>query len=214
MSQHGWVGPDVTPRVLAGLRASRGLRWRLAVALLSIAIVSTTLAACAITDAPRPAARGDVRPGGPGRSEPLSVSEAVPDFAAPGVRGDPVRWREREGSPTVLVVWAAWCPHCQRLLPPLARVAREFPAVRVVTITTSIGRHAGPSPEEYLERHGLSFPVALDDADNTLARALGVFRYPTVYWVGRDGRVRGVSQGEASEAALRSAFSRLLSGTP
>jgi thiol-disulfide isomerase/thioredoxin len=111
------------------------------------------------------------------------------------------------------VVWASWCPHCQRLLPPLARVAREFPAVRVVTVTTSIGRHGGPSPEEYLERQGLSFPVALDDADNTLARALGVLRYPTVYWVGRDGRVRGVTEGEAGEVALRDAFA-LLAGTP
>ena len=141
------------------------------------------------------------------------MSEAVPDFVAPGVRGGLVRWREREGAPTVLVVWAAWCPHCQRLLPPLARVAREFPAIRVVTVTTSIGRYDGPTPEEYLEQHGLSFPAALDDADNTLARALGVFRYPTVYWVGRDGRVRGVSEGEASEAALRNAFSQL-SGSP
>jgi hypothetical protein len=33
-------------------------------------------------------------------------------------------------------------------------------------------------------------PVALDDADNRLACALGVYRYPTVYWVARAGRVR------------------------
>ena len=143
---------------------------------------------------------------------PTTRCRTSPRRWAPGVRGGLVRWRERQDSPTVLVVWAAWCPHCQRLLPPLARVAREFPAVRVVTVTTSIGRHGGPSPEEYLERHGLSFPVALDDADNTLARALGVLRYPTVYWVGRDGRVRGVTEGEAGEVALRDAFA-LLAGT-
>ena len=147
------------------------------------------------------------RPGEGHRAGPLAVGEAVPDFVAPALGGGLVRWRDREGSPTVLVVWAAWCPHCQRLLPPLARVAGEFPAVRVLTVTTSIGRYGGPSPEEFVERHGLSFPVALDDSDNTLARSLGVFRYPTVYWVGRDGGVRGVTEGEAGEAALRYAFS-------
>jgi hypothetical protein len=81
-------------------------------------------------------------------------------------------------------------------------------------VTTSIGRYGGPTPREFVEQHGLSFPVALDDVDNTLARALGVLRYPTVYWVGRDGRVRGVSEGEASDAALRHAFELLLAGIP
>jgi thiol-disulfide isomerase/thioredoxin len=133
---------------------------------------------------------------------------------APGLGGGFVRWRDRDGSATVLVVWAAWCPYCQRLLPPLARVARDFPTVHVLTVTTSIGRFARPSPREFVEQHGLSFAVALDDADNTLARALGVSRYPTVYWVGRDGTVRGVSAGEASDAALRHAFATLLAGTP
>ena len=44
-----------------------------------------------------------------------------------------------------------------------------------------------------------------------LAGALGVLRYPTVYRVGCDGQVHGVSESEASEAALRDALS-LLSG--
>jgi hypothetical protein len=83
----------------------------------------------------------------------------------------------------------------------------------VLTVTTSIGRYAGPSPREFVEQHGLSVSVALDDPNNTLARALGVVRYPTVYWVGRDGRVRHVSEGEASDGALRDAFELLLAGT-
>jgi peroxiredoxin len=172
-------------------------------------LVGTLLGACALGDTPRPAERHEVRPGGPGRATVLAVGERVPDFVAPDIRGGLVRWRDRAGSPTVLVVWAAWCPHCRRLLPPLVRVAPEFPGVQVLTVTTSIGRRPGPTPGDVIERDGLSFPVALDDADNTLARALGVFRYPTLYWVGRDGAVRGVSEGEAGEVALRQAFAAL-----
>ena len=78
--------------------------------------------------------------------------------------------------------------------------------MRVVTVATAIGRYAGPSPQEFVAQHGISMPVALDDADNRLACALGVYRYPTVYWVARAGRVRAVSEGEASDAALRHAF--------
>jgi hypothetical protein len=82
-----------------------------------------------------------------------------------------------------------------------------------VTVTTSIGRYAGPSLQEFVAQHGISMSVALDDADNRLARALGVYRHPPVYWAARDGRARAVSEGEASDAALRHAFEVLLAGT-
>jgi thiol-disulfide isomerase/thioredoxin len=178
--------------------------------LVALLLVSALWGACATMDAPRPAERGEVRPGGPARTDTLAAGEPVPDFVAPGVGGGVVRWRDRDGAPTVLVVWASWCPHCERLLPVLVRVARDYPTIRVVSVTTAIGRHGGPSPSEFVAQHGIAFPVALDDADNTLARALGVFRYPTVYWVGRDGAVRGVSEGEGSEGALRGAFDQIL----
>ena len=97
-------------------------------------------------------------------------------------------------------------------LPAAAAVACPrrpgLPGVRLLTVTTAIGRYGGPSPAEVAAR-GPAFPVALDDADNTLARKLGVFRYPTVYWVGRDGTVQGVSEGEASDEDLRRAFDQV-----
>jgi len=175
------------------------------------ALVAALLSACATGDAPRPADPGDVRPGGPQRRDTLAVGERIPDFEAPALGGGVVRWQDREGTPTVLVIWASWCPHCQRLLPLLVRVARDYPIVRLLTVTTSIGRHGGPSPAEFVAR-GPTFPVALDDTDNSLARALGVFRYPTVYWIGRDGTVRGVSEGEATDTELHGAFDALLAG--
>jgi peroxiredoxin len=187
VTERAWVwlaAPASGPRAR---RTAAPAPRRFAARLLAAALASTMLGACAAVDAPRPAERCEVRPGGPRRTGPLAVGEAVPDFVAPGLGGGIVRWRDRDGSATVLVVWAAWCPYCQRLLPPLARVARDFPAVRVLTVTTSIGRSPRPAPRELVEQHGLAFAVALDDADNTLARALGVSRYPTVHRPERDG---------------------------
>jgi thiol-disulfide isomerase/thioredoxin len=181
--------------------------------LLATLFVCMLATSCATLDVRSPAERSEVRPGGPRRSDTLAIGEQVPDFVAPGLGDGFVRWRDRDGSATVLVIWASWCPHCQRLLPPLVRVARDYATVRLLTVTTSIGRYGGPSPREFVEQHGLSFPVALDDADNTLARALGVFRYPTVYWVGADGAGRDVSEGEAGEAAIRHEFEALLART-
>ena len=199
--------------VPAGRRLVGHERRHLTAGLLALTLASTTLGACAAGEVLRPVERSQVQPGGPRRVAPLAAGDPVPAFVTPRLGGGVVRWRDRDGSPTVLVVWASWCPHCQRLLPPLIRVARDFPAVQVLTVTTSIGRYAGPSPQEFVEQHGLAAPVALDDSANTLARALGVVRYPTVYWVGRDGAVRAVSEGEATDVALRHAFQQLLAGT-
>ncbi len=189
-------------------RARRALR----AGLLGTLLVAGLLGGCATVDAPRSAAPEEVRPGGPRRTDTLAVGEKVPDFRAPGLDGGIVRWQDRDGAPTVLVVWASWCPHCGRLLPALQQVARDYPTVRLVSVTTAIGRRGGPSPSEFVALHRVDFPVALDDAESSLARALGVVRYPTVYWVERGGTVRGVSEGEATEAVLRRAFDALLAG--
>jgi thiol-disulfide isomerase/thioredoxin len=160
----------------------------------------------------RPAAAGTVQ-AGPGRATPLQSGEAVPDFSAPGLSGARVSWSEvRAGAPAALVVWASWCPHCQRELPVVAKVAPEFPGVRVVTVATAIGAHPGPSPEAFVEGHGITFPAAVDDAGGAIAGALGVQSFPTVFWVGKDGRVRAVTEGERGEAAVRAAFQALTAG--
>jgi len=185
-----------------GLRTGTG--WLLAVFLL--------VSACA--EIPPVSLGRDVDPGGPLRVKPIETGAVVPDFVAPGLAGGLVRWQDRGDSAAVLVVWASWCPHCGRLLPALGRVSQEFPSVHVLTVTTAIGSRPGPSPAEFLARSHLSFRTAVDDEARSLARALGVYRYPTVYWVGRDGRVRGVTEGEISDPDLRRRFQHLLAASP
>ncbi len=160
-----------------------------------------------------PAAPAEVEAGGPARTAPLSAGEAVPDFSAPGLGGGRVVWHEEATGPTVLVVWAPWCPHCQSELPVLGRVARDFPGVRVVSVVTAIGDRPGPDPGAFLEEHGLSFPTAVDDQAGTLAAALGIRGFPTVYYVGADGVVQQAVEGEVGEEGLRASF-RALAGTP
>ncbi len=160
----------------------------------------------------KPAAPGEVQASVPALPGPLQVGQAVPDFSAPALGGGRVSWRDVRGTPVALVVWASWCPHCQRELPVVARVAPEFPGVRVLTVTTAIGLHPGPSPEEFVRSQHLAFPVAVDDASQTLAQSLGIRSFPTVYWVGGEGRVRALTEGERGEDAVRASFRALAAG--
>ena len=167
-----------------------------------------------------PSAAGDVAVSGPPRSELLAVGDGVPSFSAPGFHMSSlaadaaivrrrVGWSAYRGSPTVISLWASWCPHCQAELPVLADAVSKTPGVKLVTIVTAIGQHPGPTPSEYLGEHGLTFPVAIDDAAGTLAQAFGLRAFPTLYFVNSSGKVTHASEGEVPEETLRQELAKL-----
>jgi thiol-disulfide isomerase/thioredoxin len=131
----------------------------------------------------KPAPVASVHVSGPARDMSLAPGKKVPSFSAPALVGSgTVDWNTYKGRKVVLSIWASWCPHCQAELPVISSVVAEHPDV-------SLGQEPGPSPEEYMEEHNLMFPVAVDDAKSTLARAFGVSLLPTVYFVNSDGKV-------------------------
>lgn len=155
------------------------------------------------------AAAGDVTVQGMPRSAPLQPGEQVPSFTAPELTGGTVAWGDYLGDPAVLSVWAAWCPHCQAELPILDRVMEDYPDVGLVTVVTAIGAQPGPTPEEFMLENGLEFPVAVDDANGTLAAGLGITGFPTLYFVNPDGSVALELSGEVDEPTLRTVLDQL-----
>jgi thiol-disulfide isomerase/thioredoxin len=141
---------------------------------------------------------------------PLERGETVPGWVAPSLDGDgDVRWSDAVGRPTVLSVWAPWCPHCQAELPRLDAALEAYPAVGLVTVATAIGDQPGPTPQEYLDREGLSFTVGIDDAADTILTGLGVQSFPTTYYVTSDGTVMDVTTGEVDPAELDAILAEL-----
>jgi thiol-disulfide isomerase/thioredoxin len=134
----------------------------------------------------------------------LAIGEPVPAFSAPGLGGGSVAWSDYEGSPTVLVVWASWCPHCQAELPILVPAVQARDGVELVSITTAVGQQPGPTPEGFLADEGLTMTTGVDDEAGTLMQGLGVSGFPTVYYVAADGTVANVSVGESSAEAIES----------
>ena len=93
---------------------------------------------------------------------------------------------------TVWLVWAHWCPHCQRELPELADFwetsAEQYPHVELVTVSTSIDDARGNPMVPYLDSSQFPFPVLVDPT-GALAATFGTPAFP--FWVvtGPDGRV-------------------------
>lgn len=89
-----------------------------------------------------------------------------------------------DGTARAWLIWAHWCPHCQRELPPLsdwyAENADQYPNVELISVSSSIDPTRGNPLEPYLEELQLPFPVIVDP-DLRLAEQFGLSAYP--FWV-------------------------------
>jgi thiol-disulfide isomerase/thioredoxin len=140
---------------------------------------------------------------------PLVAGEPIPEFKAPMMGGGTMTWSSYAGKPAVLAIWASWCPHCQKELPILAAAQAKYPGVQLVSVTTAFGQEPGPTPSEYMQQHSLTFPVGMDDANTTILKGLGVKGFPTVYYVGSDGKIVQVTEGEVDPAKIDQYFAAL-----
>jgi len=153
-----------------------------------------------------PAGSVTVSPGG-FRPSPIAKGKIVPSFTAPALSGGTVSWKP--GQPTVLVVWASWCQHCQAELPVLQGLHDKYPGVTMTSITSAQGQEQGPTAEDLVAQDHITFPVAVDDAAQTLLNALGVNGFPTIYFINADGTVFDQRSGETPPLALDLAFQHL-----
>jgi thiol-disulfide isomerase/thioredoxin len=186
-------------------RRRTALLWGIAVATVLLIGGAIVLVVGGGSDAP-PAAAPGVEVAGPAREAPLEPGTPFPSFAAPALEGGRASWSAGDAGPTVIAVWAPWCPHCRHELPILDAVGREFPAVELVTVMTAVDVQPGPDPTTYLRDEGLTFPVAVDDEEGTMARALGIRSFPTTYFVNEEGRVVHTMIGAGTEEEVRAAF--------
>jgi len=185
-----------------GLRIAIGALVAVALAIVLIVVLTTN------GDEPKPSS---VSVSGPARTAMLQTGDKIPNFSGPGLTGGRVGWTLAKGHPAVVEIWAPWCPHCRAELPIMGQVAPRFPGVKVVMIETAMGQEPGPSGEGFFAQHHLTFPSAVDDANGTLAKAFGIEGFPTVYFVGSDGRVVDSFSGEVPASTLIQKFQELQS---
>jgi cytochrome c biogenesis protein CcmG, thiol:disulfide interchange protein DsbE len=109
------------------------------------------------------------------------------------------------GTPTVVNVWATWCPPCRRELPLLSAAAATTPDVRVVLVNQGEG---AATVRSYLEAQRLPTDGVLLDGRGEVGAALKVAGLPTTFAFDADGRLVDLHVGELSAAALRRLIER------
>lgn len=143
----------------------------------------------------------------PGVIEP---GQAAPDFVLETAAGERLQLADLRGRPVVLNFWATWCPPCRAEMPDLEALYAKGREQGLVVVGINL-QESGVSVKAFQERHGLTFPLALD-TEGAVTKAYGVIPLPTTYFVDRQGRVTARLQGQAPPPVLGREVERLLKG--
>ncbi|HKP51861.1 MAG TPA: TlpA disulfide reductase family protein [Chloroflexia bacterium] len=150
-------------------------------------------------------------PGGPTATldptfpKPIAIGEVAPDFALPSPDGKAYSLSQFKGKVVLLELFAPWCPHCQEDAPIFNEVYEKYKdqGVQVLAVSGSPWGHKlqeeqaaeqTPTPISmddiiwFRDTYKVPFPM-LFDKDLKAAEAYGLAFYPTVYVIGKDGKV-------------------------
>ncbi len=123
----------------------------------------------------------------------------LPTISLPAVGGPAVTLSEFVGKPTVINLWATWCPPCQREMPLLQNAQQANAAVNFVFV------NQGESPEVvagYLNRHALKLDNVLVDTRLQVGSYVGQHALPVTLFFDARGQLVSSRIGELSTATL------------
>lgn len=119
----------------------------------------------------------------------------LPKASFQTLAGEPVQLAALSGRPTVLNLWASWCPPCRREMPMMAHVAASSPGVSFVFANQ--GEDIGQI-KSYLEREGLTLPTIMLDRLRDLARHYKAPGLPATLFIDSAGALVDIHLGEIS----------------
>jgi thiol-disulfide isomerase/thioredoxin len=134
-------------------------------------------------------------------TEPLRF--AFPDLEGRIIRSDDARFR---GKVVLLDVFGSWCPTCHDATPDLMRLYRRYHARGLEIVGLAFEATGDPTVDvrqvrRYRDKFRIPFALLIAGINDTesMAAALPQVRdltaFPTVIFLGRDGRVRRVHAG-------------------
>ena len=113
--------------------------------------------------------------------EDSALGWAAPEVKGVGLDGEEI-YIGGEGSTTLIMVLAHWCPHCRnevRELAPFLNETDSLNRVRMVTLLTSINdERANFPPHTWLDLEKWPVPSIVDTPSSQIATAYGVTSFP------------------------------------
>lgn len=134
--------------------------------------------------------------------------QQFPDVQLLNLQQQPIKLTKYLGKPTVLNLWASWCPPCRREMPVLDKAQKNNPNIQFVFINQN---EDAKTVQHYLQQHGLHLDQVLLDADSLTAQKIGMFGLPSTLFFNAQGQLVDTHMGEITHAALHQKIQNIVS---
>lgn len=132
--------------------------------------------------------------------------QKMPELTLTSLDGHPVRLTDFAGRPTVVNLWATWCPPCVREMPVLQLAQDQRPDIHFVFLNQG----EDPLPvSAWLERRQLRLRNVLTDPVRRASAAFQQQGYPTTLFFNARGELVSTRIGELSAATLEARLSEI-----
>lgn len=138
----------------------------------------------------------------------LDNAARIPALAMVATDGRSVNLMDFKGKPTVVNLWATWCPPCRREMPVLQQAQAERVDVNFVFLNQG---ESADKVRSWLAAHNLPLRNVLLDTRGEAGILLGQRGLPTTLFYDARGRLIDTRVGELSHATLAQRLAALLS---
>ena len=135
----------------------------------------------------------------------LHHSPPLPELHLATLEEQPVSLLSYQGRPTVINLWATWCPPCRREMPVFEQAQAEFPEVNIVMVNQG---ESAQQAQVFLESEGLILSDVLLDPFSQTMNAVGARALPTTLFFDAEGQLMDSHMGELTMASFKSNMSR------
>ncbi len=135
-------------------------------------------------------------------------ARAAPDFTLPAASGEWVSLSDYRGQVVLVNFWATWCPPCKAEMPTINTFYQTHRHEGFVVLAVNAQEDA-QTVNAFMEAHGFSFPVLLDQQAEVMNR-YHVRGLPTTFIIDREGIIRHIQSGEITRQQLEAVVMPLL----
>ena len=134
-------------------------------------------------------------------SQNPQLENLAPDFQLPDLDGQTVSLSDFRGRPVLLNFWASWCGPCRLEMPFIQEIFedREWADKGLAILAINIGE-SHDTVKDFMEGHGLSFPVLLD-ATKDVALEYNIRGIPATFFIDKNGIIQDMKIGAFSSKA-------------
>ena len=127
------------------------------------------------------------------------AGQELPALGFASLEGRTVQLAEFKGKPTVVNLWATWCPPCVREMPVLQKAQADHPGVNFVFVNQG---ESADKVAAWLVARKLSLRNVLLDGQGQIGAAFKQRALPTTLFFNAKGQLVSMRVGELSAATL------------